>query len=370
ETVVPEVVVPETMVVDAVVPEPRANGDAVVVETVVPEVVVPETMVVDAVVPEPRANGDAVVVETVVPEVVVPEVVVPETMVVDAVVPETVAGVPRLFPTVDLVVPFPGGGELVVPFPGGGELVSPSPRAYNRSAAGRPWPAVEDGVCSCCENGGSPLEPWQPVEREATLAVLSSRTVEDESADRMRRWFGPFGDQLLDKATGEHPDALASFMLGILLVNNEAHGEGALFLQQAGKLMPDLTLSFDKPPFRRGDVLHGSIVRDICNRVSDAVERAGYPRRARSWRVYAAKVDGKEPLALWAMIRGRHARTVSRKWRQYVEFDSKQVERIRTAYWRARVLEAEDTRFTNRDQLALAAQLANGRGATIHAGIG
>ncbi|MER5643574.1 hypothetical protein [Streptosporangium sp. NPDC002524] len=193
-------------------------------------------------------------------------------------------------------------------------------------------------------------DPAQPVEKEATYAVLSRIPNGHESASRMAKSFGHRGVELLDGA--EAGNALYAFELAILLINSGSVHEGGEFLRMAARLDSKLTVDFE--PFRTGDRLYGKIVKDVFARVGTAYENAGYPVRAAEWAFRAGLFTGSDPIAMRIAHHARHVRTPDR----HAPFDPVQVQQIESLYWRAYAFDPDDTRFTSQDVSMLRARLA------------
>ncbi|MGS2640303.1 hypothetical protein [Streptosporangium sp. G12] len=193
-------------------------------------------------------------------------------------------------------------------------------------------------------------DPAQPVEKEATFAILSRTPNGQESATRMAKSFGYRGVELLEGA--EAGNALHAFELAILLINSGSVHEGGEFLRMAARLDSKLTLDFE--PFRAGDRLYGKIVKDIFVRVSTAYENAGYPIKAAEWAFRAGLFTGAAPVAMRIAHQARHVRTSDR----HAPFDPVQVQQIESFYWRAYAFDPDDTLFTSQDVGMLRARLA------------
>nr|SBO95495.1 hypothetical protein BN4615_P5011 [Nonomuraea gerenzanensis] len=217
---------------------------------------------------------------------------------------------------------------------------------------GSPWPACEDLPGTPAPDGGTvasdlaPPQPQeqpcpgtsgphqqqdaQPVEKEATFAVLSASPRGQATADRMRSWFGPCGPALLGDA--ENDNALAAFKLGVLLINNDAPQEGCMFLRRAAGLNARLALTL--PDLAVRDRLCGAIVADICRQIAAAYRASGLLVMADRWKRYISTIDTTFPLAILLYRRtqpvGRHARNLSH---DLVRLEDSEVSRIGTVYW-------------------------------------
>ncbi|MEU6721599.1 hypothetical protein ABZ897_60035 [Nonomuraea sp. NPDC046802] len=220
----------------------------------------------------------------------------------------------------------------------------PRPAGSDDKAAGRPWPAIEDiperpvpdvglsalAMPTCPVLPGRLSEAAQPVEKEATFAVLGASSRRQTTADRMRSQFGPCGLLLLREAENGH--ALAAFMLGVLLINGDAPQEGCLFLKRAAGT--NATLALTLPDLAVRDRLCGAIVADICRHVADAYSISGMQAKADRWNTYIDTIDTTFPLAALLYRRtqpvGRHARNVSH---DLVHLEDSEMTQISKVYW-------------------------------------
>ncbi|MEU8319732.1 helix-turn-helix transcriptional regulator [Nonomuraea sp. NPDC048881] len=176
----------------------------------------------------------------------------------------------------------------------------------------------------------------QPVEQEAALALLAAPPWGQSTTERLRRWFGPRGLELITQVEGGH--AVATFELSVLLINHDAIQEGMLFLQQAAQLDGDLAIEL--PGLRVGDHLCGSVIRDICQRVADGYKQAGYRLRQQLWTEYTTGIDIEAPIAMMVPTRGRH----SRGRYGWAVLNELEVQRVKKAYWRSRAFDGHEQR--------------------------
>ncbi|MEU6797027.1 hypothetical protein ABZ907_35500 [Nonomuraea wenchangensis] len=200
-----------------------------------------------------------------------------------------------------------------------------------------PWPEAEDlpPVTPSVQGESdlmADLPSHQPLEQEAALALLSTTPWGRATADRQRLWFGPLGPEL--HAHVEDGQALATFELGVLLVNHDAIQEGLLLLEQASRLDHELLLTF--PSMHIGDRFYGAIVRDISRRVATGYGKASYRSSERMWTDYTRKIDARVLLAVLQhrLAHGRHT-----SGRCLVSLPELELQRIKRAYWRARFLD-------------------------------
>ncbi|MFE3454958.1 hypothetical protein ACFXJ8_39150 [Nonomuraea sp. NPDC059194] len=202
----------------------------------------------------------------------------------------------------------------------------------------------------------------QPVEKEATMAVLTRQGTGHRTVDRMTEWFGPRGTQLAYDADADDP--LATFELGILLVNWGSISEGGELLRRAGQL--DERLVLETGLFRPNDLLYGKVVQHVFSRVASEYEAAGLLQKADRWdRIARSYAGTKEAIALLAAPSGRHACVA-----QHVSLDPVQVSSIKSVYWRSYALNPDDTRFTLRDKNLLNDMLDDETKGSDHATVG
>ncbi|MEU0570512.1 helix-turn-helix transcriptional regulator [Nonomuraea sp. NPDC005983] len=193
-------------------------------------------------------------------------------------------------------------------------------------------PNEQRDLSRCGLNGDPPLVRHGSSMAETVLQPVDHMPCGQASADRLRRWFGSRASVLLEGVNVGR--GLSAFELGILLINKDAVQEGCYFLEQARRLSGKLALEI--PQLRVGDRLCGSIVKDVCRRISNAYLQAGCFIRAKLWSGYVDAIDDTFPLAALISTRGRHARV----GHQLVTFADLEVNRIKRVYWRARAREA------------------------------